>query len=64
MVCILIELVLDSGELIRETHVLIICKDRWIRELSKACWGLFRCWGSLSILVVCLEKLSLEGVAL
>jgi hypothetical protein len=59
MICILTELVLDSGEPIREAHVLTIYKDRGIRELSKACRGLFSCRGSLSILAVCLEKLGL-----
>ena len=63
MVCILTELILDSGEPIRETHVLTIYKDRGIRELCRTGKSLFS-WGSLSILSVRLEKFGLEGVVL
>jgi hypothetical protein len=65
MVYILTELILDTRQLIRETHIFAICKDRGIKELYKTGKSLFRyCRGSLSILAVCLEKLSLKGVAL
>jgi hypothetical protein len=63
MVCILTELVLNSGELIRETYVLIIYKDKGIRELCRTGKSLFS-WGSLSILSVCLEELGLKGIIL
>jgi hypothetical protein len=63
MICILTKLVLDSGEPIREAHILTIYKDRGIRELCRTGRSLFS-WGSLSILSVCLEELGLEGIIL
>jgi phage-related holin len=43
IICVLIKLVLDTRQLIRETHIFAIYKDRGIRELSRARRGLFRC---------------------
>jgi len=37
IICILTKLILNSGELIKETYILIIYKDRGIKELCKAC---------------------------
>ena len=39
---ILTELVFDSGQLIRETYIFAICKDKGIRELYRTRKGLFR----------------------
>ena len=39
---ILIELVFDSGQLIKETYVFAIYKDRGIRELCKTRKSLFK----------------------
>jgi hypothetical protein len=65
IICVLTKLVLNSGQLIRETYIFAILKDKGIRELRKTGKSLFRyCRGSLSILSVCLEKLGLKGVAL
>ena len=39
---ILTKLVFNSGQLIRETYVFAICKDKGIRELCKTRKSLFR----------------------
>jgi hypothetical protein len=65
MICVLTELVLDSRQLIRETHIFAILKDKGIKELCRTGKSLFKyCRGSLSILSVYLEKFNLEGVVL
>jgi len=37
IVCILIELILNLRELIKETYILTICKDKGIKELCRVC---------------------------
>jgi hypothetical protein len=58
-------LVLNTRQLIRETYIFAICKDKGIKELCKTGKSLFKyCRGNLSILSVYFKKLGLKGVIL